>query len=207
MGRAHVVIFAVVTVAVCSCGASGSVGQPQRTGSPLHYLLTIDQLATPDFTVVEPPHSVDAATLTRGDVTQQRSLKDQGFAAAASVSFFRQADLATSNGPLEVIATVESFGSPDGAHHIYGADTQRRDASQGESPVSTGSLGDEAHADTEVSTAPSGIPAVQITIEWRVANLIDLLVVRGRYGGTRLADALLLAHRMTTGEDAPQSHG
>ena len=31
-------------------------------------------------------------------------------------------------------------------------------------------------------------------------NLIDVLVVRGRDGGTRLDDALLLAHRQTVTE-------
>jgi hypothetical protein len=44
------------------------------------------------------------------------------------------------------------------------------------------------------------VTAVEITVEWRVNNLLDILVVRGRYGGTRLDDALLLAHRQTVPE-------
>ena len=64
--------------------------------------------------------------------------------------------------------------------------------------MSAGPLGDEAHADSLVMTAPDGVQAVQVTLEWRVANLVVVLIARGRYGGTRLDDALVLAHRQTS---------
>jgi hypothetical protein len=48
---------------------------------------------------------------------------------------------------------------------------------------------------------------VQITLEWRVANIINVLVVRGRYGGTRLDDALTLAQRVTPAEQAAAAGG
>jgi hypothetical protein len=41
---------------------------------------------------------------------------------------------------------------------------------------------------------------VQITVAWRVGNVVNLLVLRGRYGGARLDDALILAHRVTSTE-------
>jgi hypothetical protein len=40
---------------------------------------------------------------------------------------------------------------------------------------------------------------------WRVANLVNLIVARGRYGGTRLDDALVLAGVQTQNEGAPGS--
>jgi hypothetical protein len=192
--------WVAVTAVLAACGVSGDAQKPPLRATPSHYLLTIDQLATPDFTVVEPLHSLDVATLSAGDTIREREMQAEGFTAAARVGFFRQADLATSNGPLEIIATAEAFNDSGGAHRAFGLDVQRRDASPGESPVSTGPLGDEAHADGDVTTAPGGIPVVQITLEWRVANVVNTVVVRGRYGGARLDDALLLAHRMTGNE-------
>lgn len=183
-------------LAACGAGAAAD----RLTASPSHYLLTIDQLVSPDFSAIEPEHAVDLVTLTAGQPALERELRSDGFVDAARVGYFRQLDLATSNGPLEVIATVEAFEDSAGAQRSYSSDVQRRDSVPGESPLSTGALGDAAHADSEVSTAPGAIPVVQITVEWRVANLVDVLVVRGRYGGTRLDDALILAHRMTGNE-------
>ena len=71
----------------------------------------LDQLATPDFTVTEPAHSEDIAALAASDSTSQRQLSDEGFSAAASVRYSRQVDVGTSNGPIDVIATVELFKS------------------------------------------------------------------------------------------------
>lgn len=170
------------------------------TAPPLQYLLTIDQLATPDFTVIEPARLVDPATLAGGDSKAQHQLHDDGFNAAATVRFSRQVELGTSNGPIDIIATVESFNANGGAHHAFARDIQRLDAQAGASAISTATLGDEAHADSVVRKAPSGIPLVQITLEWRTVNVLNVLVVRGRYGGTRLDDALLLAHRIASNE-------
>jgi len=40
---------------------------------------------------------------------------------------------------------------------------------------------------------------------WRVGNLVNVIVSRGRYGGTRLDDALILAGLQTQNESAPGS--
>jgi hypothetical protein len=79
---------------------------------------------------------------------------------------------------------------------VFAADAHRLDTADGAAAVSTGPLGDEAHADSIVRSTPGGLQAVQITLEWRNSNVLNLLVVRGRYGGTRLDDALVLAHRI-----------
>ena len=73
-------------------------------------------------------------------------------------------------------------------------------------PTSTGPLGDEAHAISVVRTTSGGLQAVEITVVWRVGNLVNIIVARGRYGGTRLDDALVLAGLQTQNElPAPRS--
>ena len=127
-----------------------------------------------------------------------QQLTGAGFLAGVGEEFFRAAGgLAEANGPLQVRDTVEEFASPAGAATVYGADVARLDAVAGARAASTGALGDAAHATTQTATAADGTVVVEITVEWRVVNLIDVLVVRGRNGGTRLDDALLLAHRQT----------
>jgi hypothetical protein len=190
----------VVALTLAACGSAAGSSAPPLTAPPSHYLLTIDQLVTPDFTVAEATHMVDAHTLSGGDSALQQQMHNDGFRRAARVAYFRQVELATSNGPLEVIATVESFADAGGAHQFFATDVDRLDSLPDQTPVSAGSIGDEAHADSQVSTAPGGISVVQVTLEWRVSNLLNVLVVRGRYGGTRLDDALILAHRMTAKE-------
>jgi hypothetical protein len=38
------------------------------------------------------------------------------------------------------------------------------------------------------------------SVSWRVGNLVNIIVARGRYGGTRLNDVLVLATRQTVDE-------
>ena len=168
---------ALLLAALTGCGASTAM----FTADPRHYLLTLDELSSPDFTVSSP-----AAPLAGGS--------------QATVTFARTVDFATSNGPIEVIDAVARFASNGGAHAAYAHDIASRDAQQGEVAMSAGALGDEAHADSVVMTAPDGLQAVQVTLEWRVANLLITLVLRGRYGGTRLDDALTLAHTQTSSQ-------
>ena len=194
---ARVAALAVVVGTAASCGGTSG---PRFTMAPARYLLTVDQLASPDFSVDKPAGSVTPVTLAGGDQHAASQLSDDGFDAAASVSFSRAVDFATSNGPLEVIDTVARFAGNVGAHAWFSADTKRRDVQSGEVAMSTGSLGDEAHADSLVATAPDGLQAVQVTLQWRVANVVVLLQVRGRYGGTRLDDALILAHKQTSAQ-------
>ena len=180
----------LLTMLVSGCGTTGSAA---LTGDPLRYLITIDQLVVSDFTVSGAAAHVDAAALANGDTTVAAALTRSGLQSAARVEYQRDVEFITSNGPLDVIATVERFATVSGATAVYTADVRRLDALPGAVPASTGPLGDEAHSISTVKPTPGGFMAVEITVEWRVGNLINLIVTRGRYGGSRLDDALALA--------------
>lgn len=184
-------------VAGCGSGAPATLHAPPAT-----YLLSVDQLVTPDFTVDAPAHPLSIADAAGGDTSRAGELASAGFTGAAAVDFFRDpGNIAAVNGPVQVGDTVEEFASAAGAAVPFGKDIARLDAVAGATAVSTGGLGDAAHATTRLLTDPvSGVRLVEITVEWRVANLLDILVVRGRDGGTRLIDALLLAHTQTAAE-------
>ena len=203
MVRATAGMF-VCAVVVSACGSSASAGPSLSTGDPAHYLVKLSDLPSPDFTVDPPAHAADAAELAHENATRAVHLTQDGLQAGAAVRYFRAVDLATANGPIDVVNTVERFATVAGAATAYAADVQDLDAAVGAAPISTGGLGDEAHAVSLVRTASSGVQAVQITLEWRVANVVNVLVLRGRYGGTRLDDGLVLAHRTTTRELAGQ---
>lgn len=192
----RVAALGVLPALLVACGDTSSA--PRLTGDPVHYLLTLSQMTSPDFTVEIPATSQPAAGFASGDPTAQNQLAQAGLTNAASVTFVRKVDFPTSNGPIEVVDSVAAFTSTDGAHTWFATDNKRLDQEQGAQGTSTGALGDEAHATTQVATAPDGVQAVQVTVEWRVANVVALLHVRGRYGGTRLQDALILAHRQTS---------
>jgi hypothetical protein len=199
MVRATAGLFACALL-LSACDSSASAGQPLRTGDPAHYLVNLNDLASPGFTINTPAHAADAAELASNNATRAVRLTQDGLQAGAAVRYFRAVDLATANGPIDVVNTVERFATASGAGAAYMADVKDLDSVTGAAPVSTGGLGDEAHAVSLVRTAASGVQAVQITLEWRVANLVNIIVVRGRYGGTRLDDSLVLAHRTTTRE-------
>ena len=190
-------LIAGLVTAATACGGAGG---PRFTGAPTQYLLTLSQLESPDFSVDKPAASATPIIVAGGDQEAANQLSDDGFDAAASISFSRTIDFGTSNGPIEVIDTVARFAGDAGAHSWFSADSTRRDRGSGEVALSTGALGDEAHADSQVATAPDGLQAVQITLQWRVANVVVVLQVRGRYGGTRLDDALVLAHKQTSSQ-------
>jgi len=182
--------------------ACGTPSPSLSSGDPLHDLITIDQLVAPDFTATAPPAHVDAATLAAGDSSVASALAKDGLQSAARVEFQRAVDFAVSNGPIDVVATVERFASVGGASSAYSASEQQLDAIPGAVATSTGPLGDEAHAISVVRTTSSGMQAVEITIVWRVDNLVNIVVARGRYGGTRLEDALVIAGLQTRNERA-----
>jgi len=188
--------LAVLAAVVVACGSTAT--GPLLTRNPETYLLSIDQLESPGFTVDAAPAQQNVSEVAHGDAVVAQRLVHSGLNAASTVSFGRTVDFPTSNGPVEIIDTVERFASTDGASSSFAADINARDAMHGEVATSAGVLGDQAHADTLVITAPDGVAAVQVTLEWRVANVVVVLIVRGRYGGTRLDDALLLAHRQTS---------
>jgi hypothetical protein len=194
-----------ITLVLAACGGTEATGGIPLSADPRHYLLSIDQLITADFTVSTPAHAIDAATLAGGDTRVASLLTTSGFGAAAGVEFFRTADLATANGPLDIVNTAARFSSAAGAAAVFSDDARRLDATSGSVPVSAGALGDQAHAVSVLRAAPNNVQAVQITLEWRVANVINLLILRGRYGGTRLDDALTLAQRILPAEKTSSS--
>jgi hypothetical protein len=185
---------------VAMLSGCGSAGATLATGNPTSYLITIDQLVAPDFTVSSAATHVTAGTLASGDAAVAASLASDGLQTAASVEYQRAADFSTANGPLDVVATAMQFASVSGATSAYTAGVRRLDALAGATPTSTGPLGDEAHAISVVKTTSGGLSAVEITLEWRVDNIVNMLVTRGRYGGTRLDDALVLADLQTANE-------
>ncbi len=190
---------ACVATVLAACGHAAT--PTVLRGEPSTYLLTIDQMVSPDFALSTAPHSLTAADVagTAGGMAQQ--LNAAGFLAGAGEEFFRAAaSLAEANGPLQVRDSVEEFATPGGAATAFSAGVARLDAVAGATAASTGALGDAAHATTRTAAASDGAVVVEVTVEWRVDNLVDLLVVRGRNGGTRLDDALLLAHRQTVTE-------
>jgi hypothetical protein len=153
------------------------------------YLLTLDELRTPGFTVVEPAHPVPKNLLSAGPQD------------SATARYFRTVPvLATANGPLDVRTETLRFATASSAHSAYTALTREVDALANIIPESAGPLGDEAHADHLLTTSPDGVPLVEVTLTWRITNLVSVLVVRGRDAGTGLADALILAHAQAAGE-------
>jgi hypothetical protein len=189
------VIVAAMTLAAC-----GGTATSLATGDPLHALITLDQLVVPNFTVSSPAAHVDASTLADGDATLAAALTADGLQSAASVEYQRGVDFSTSNGPIDVVATVMRFASIAGASSAYNANVKRLDAMSGAVPASTGPLGDEGHSISVVRTTSGGLQAVEIDVVWRLGNLVNIIIARGRYGGTRLDDALVLAGVQTQNE-------
>jgi hypothetical protein len=183
----------------------GDGGQGLFTGDPVHYLITIDQLTVPDFTVSSAAHHIDSATLAGGDQAVAAGLTRDGLQSAASVEYQRTVDFSTSNGPLDIVATVARFATVAGAASSYTTGVRQLDAEPGAVAASTGPLGDQAHSISVVKPTTSGISAVEITIEWRVGNLLNIIIARGRYGGTRLDDALILANLQAANESSPST--
>lgn len=197
-GRVLAALVPAIALAACA-----SASPPLSTADPVHDLITIDQLVVPGFTVTSLSAHLVATTLGAGDAALTSALAGSGLQSAATVEFQRGVDFSTSNGPIDVVATVERFAAVSGASSAYVATVRHVDATPGAVPTSTGPLGDAAHATSVVRTTLGALQAVEITVVWRVHNLVNIIVVRGRYGGTRLNDALLLAGLQTQNESAP----
>jgi len=167
-------------LALAACGSSGAPVAPTLSPrSASSYLLTLDELRTPGFAVVEAAHSVSAAC------------------PAATERYFRAVpDLATANGPVDVRTTVLRCDTVAAASTAYATVTRQTDAVSGEVAESAGALGDVAHAD-ELHTSGQGVGLAEVTLIWRTANLVSTLIVRERDTGGGLADALILAHQQS----------
>ena len=123
----------VVIVAAMALAACGDAASSLATGDPLHDLITLDQLVVPDFTVSSPAAHVDASTLAGGDSALAAALTADGLQSAASVEYQRGVDFSTSNGPIDVVATVMRFASIAGAIECVQRERQaaRRDVGCG----------------------------------------------------------------------------
>ena len=183
----------------------GSAVTGLATGDPLHDLIGIYQIVVANFAVSTAAAHVDATTLAAGDAAVAAALTHDGLQSAASVEYQRAIDFSTSNGPLDIVSTVEHFSSVTGATSAYHTGVQQLDAMSGATPTSTGRLGDAAHSISVVRTTTGGLQAVEIDVIWRVGNLVNIVIARGRYGGTRLNDALVLAAIQTQNETGPPS--
>lgn len=189
-----------VAVVLASCsGSGGGVPSPTPTfftHSASSYLLALDQLRVADFTVADPAHTLGVDTASAGDTQLAVALRAAGMRDAATVRYFRSVpELATANGFLDVRSTVLRFASTGDAHRALLAEERHSDGVPSIVPESTDALGEEGHADQLGVTGPDGVQLVELTVMTRNANLVELLVVRGRLGGTSLSDALVLAHR------------
>jgi hypothetical protein len=185
-----------VGLAACSSGGARPVATPRFfAAAPTAYLLTLDQLHIGGFTTAERAHALGEQALSAGDAQLDTALRAAGMGGAATVRYFRQvSDLATANGFVDARSTVVSFAAAGPAHRAYLAEVRHTDAVPGILPESTDALGDEAHADQLTENGPGGVTLVEVTLVIRNANLVELLVIRGRQGGTGLADALVLGH-------------
>ncbi|HEY6377801.1 MAG TPA: hypothetical protein VI316_01340 [Candidatus Dormibacteraeota bacterium] len=180
----------------CSSGASAGTSlaaEPLRSAPPAAYLLQLDDLPLPGFTVDSPPAPVAVDGLAGGDQLRAARLRADHFAAAAQARYFRPtADFANSNGPVDVISTVERFASVSGAGDAFLAETQHQDSAAGSTPLATGPLGDQAHG-VLVTADANGIPVARTVLVWRTANLVSILEVHERLAGSPLAHALAVA--------------
>ena len=185
---------ALAGLAVLGCGDAPSPAQLLLRGAPTGYVARLDDMPQPGFAVDRAAATATAADLAAGDAAMVRELGADGMEAGAQASYFRIVPaLATANGPIEVISSAIRFGSLTGAVRAYSAAVQRRDGVAGARAESTGRLGDDAHADTLVVAGPRSVQLVQETVTFRVENVLNTVVVRGRLGGTRLEDALIVA--------------
>jgi len=179
-------LLSVTCAALSACSTPTTPKSPQV--SCRDTLLRLDQVGAPDFRVDTPPHALTPSSV--------ESPKVHAPAASATyeVRYFRAlTELATVNGPIDVIAKAACYSETAGASNAFLHETIARERSGGKE-VSTGPLGDEARGH-EVRATSGENHLIQITVEWRIGAVVDTVTVRGRDGATRLRDALALASR------------
>jgi len=185
--------LAAAVLAVACCGSSTAT---LLGGDPAGYLITRDQLTSPDFTTYQPVVPVGAGWLDAGSAG---ALEKDGFERAAEVEYYRQVALGTSNGPITLTVAVALFASVPGAAAARTDLDRALDARSGAVSLSTGSLGDGGAA-TTVGGNLDGVPVIEISVVWRERNLVNSLVAEGRLGGLQLSQILPLAATQTAGE-------
>jgi hypothetical protein len=191
----------LLVLATCMLAACAGATSPQLfEARPSSYLLTIDELQNAEFQTIEGPAAIGASAVGGNPATGAR-LAGLGLEAAASVRFFRVvSDVSTTNGPLDVTASVARYRDVNGAAAAFALGIRQTESRAGEQPVSTGPLGDAAHADQVSAKDASGTILMQFTVTWRLGNLVNVVIIRGRYGGARITDALTLADAQVNNE-------
>ena len=177
-------------------GGCASSGPALLSRDPRGYLIGLDQLSSPDFTVYRAAAAADAGWL---DGSIAPALHRDGFTRAAEVEYYRQVPLDTSNGPITLTSAAASFSGVGGASTAMTQIDSALDGRAGAVPISAGSLGDAGHA-VSLPGSLSGVAVVQIVVVWRVENVVDSLVAEGRSGGLQLDQLLPMARSQTSAE-------
>jgi hypothetical protein len=197
-------VAATLSLLLVACSGDGPSPSPTPTafrGAASSYLLGLDQIHVAGFVVQEAAHSVGPQSAAADDAQLALALRAAGMQDGATVRYFRDvSDLGTANGFVDVRSTVLRFADAGAAHRGYLAEVRHTDAVPSLVPESTDVLGDESHSGQIVATSPEGVQVVEVTVVMRHANLVEVLVVRGRLGGTSQADALVLAHTWLTAQ-------
>jgi hypothetical protein len=188
----------VLAIAAMSSAACGSSPPTTLHGNLGGYLITLDQLTSPDFTVYEAVAAVGAGWL---DQARSSAVRADGMVRAAEVEYYRNVSFSTSNGPITLTAAVAAFATTVGASDAMVRLDTALDARAGAVPISTGTLGDGGHA-TSTQATFEGVGALQVIVVWRVDNLVNSLVAEGRLGGLQLDQLLPLAAIQTASERA-----
>jgi hypothetical protein len=186
-------MLAMVAMTAAACGRSVPT---TLQGTPGSYLITLDQLPSPDFIVYEAVTPVGSGWLDQASST---AVRKDGLVRAAEVEYYRDVAFSTSNGPITLTVAVAAFTTTAGAAAAAIRLDTALDARTGVVPLSTGPLGDGGHA-TTVQATVEGVAALQITVVWRVDNLVNSLVAEGRQGGLQLDQILQVAATQTANE-------
>ena len=186
----------MLALAALAGGCGGAGVTMTLAGDPGSYLITLEQLPSPDFTVYQAVKEVGAGWLDPGSST---ALDKDGLTRAAEVEFYRNVSFSTSIGPITLTAAVADFTTTAGASTAMIRLDSALDSRAGAVPVSTGPLGAGGHATTTQGTA-EGVGALQVIVVWRVDNLVNSLVAEGRLGGLQLDQILPLAAVQTANE-------
>src|ERR1019366_5976900 len=133
----------VLAIAAMSSAACGSSPPTTLHGAPGSYLITLDQLTSPDFIVYEAVASVGAGWL---DQASSSAVRKDGLVRAAEVEYYRNVSFSTSNGPITLTAAVADFTTTAGASTAMIRLDSALDARAGAVPVSTGPPGDGGYA-------------------------------------------------------------
>jgi hypothetical protein len=184
----------VPLVALLATGC-GSAAPPELHGDPTAYLLTLDQLPSPDFTVYMPAAAAGAGWL---DPASTSAVQDDGLVEAAEVEYYRGVPFATSDGPITLTVAAARFTGAGGA----AAAVSRLDSAVGarSGAVQATTSSPPGGRAVTIEGSLEGVQAVEIVLLWRVENVVNSLDAEGRAGGLALEQLIPLAETQTANE-------